>query len=192
MGESARDRRAGHQELLAKLSLEEKISLLTGADFWSLRGHPGIGLRPVRTSDGPAGVRGPRWDERDTALNVPAPVALAATWDPRRAELMGSLLAAECRRKGVDVLLPPTINLQRKERPMLIAGRRFPAGYPAVGGAAAKSPAPLPPRGMDGRPRPPVVGAATPRRARLAAAATLSTRSGHADHRNTRSGASPA
>ena len=110
---SAPGGRQSHDELLAKLSLEEKVSLLTGADYWALRGHPGIGLRPVRTSDGPAGVRGPRWDERDTALNVPAPVALAATWDPRRAELIGSLLAAECRRKNVDVLLAPTVNLAR-------------------------------------------------------------------------------
>jgi len=121
VGESARDGRQGHQDLLAKLSLEDKVSLLTGADFWRLRGHPGIGLRPIRTSDGPAGVRGPRWDERDTALNVPAPVALAATWDPRRAELIGSLLAAECRRKDVDVLLAPTVNLQRSP----YGGRNF-------------------------------------------------------------------
>ena len=140
MGESARDRRAGHRELLAKLNLEEKVSLLTGADFWSLRGHPGIGLRPIRTSDGPAGVRGARWDERDTALNVPAPVALAATWDPRRAELMGSLLAAECRRKGVDVLLAPTVNLQRSP----FGGRNFeffgedPVLAAAMGGALVR------------------------------------------------------
>lgn len=49
-------------------------------------------------------MRGPRWDDRDVALNVPAPVALAATWDPRRAELIGSLLAAECRRKDVELI----------------------------------------------------------------------------------------
>ena len=117
----ARLRLQSHEELLAKLSLDEKVSLLTGADYWTLRGHPGIGLRPVRTSDGPAGVRGTQWDERDTALNVPAPVALAATWDPRRAELIGSLLAAECRRKNVDVLLAPTVNLQRSP----FGGRNF-------------------------------------------------------------------
>jgi hypothetical protein len=131
---------ADHQELLAKLSLEEKISLLTGADFWSLHGHSRIGLRPIRTSDGPAGVRGPRWDERDTALNVPAPVALTATWDPERAELMGSLLAAECRRKGVDVLLAPTVNLQRSP----FGGRNFeffgedPVLAAAMGGALVR------------------------------------------------------
>jgi hypothetical protein len=62
---------------LGKLSLEEKVSPLTGADYWTLRGHPGIGLRPVRAS--------------------------AAAWDPRRAELIGSLLAAECRGKNVGV-----------------------------------------------------------------------------------------
>ena len=121
MDECARDGQRGRDELLATLSLEDKIALLTGADYWSLRGHPAIGLRPIRTSDGPAGVRGPRWDERDTALNVPAPVALAATWDPRRAELIGGLLAAECRRKDVDVLLAPTVNLQRSP----YGGRNF-------------------------------------------------------------------
>jgi len=77
MDESVRDRQRSRGELLARLSPEDKISLLTGADYWSRPGHPGIGLRPIHTSDGPAGVRGPRWDERDTALNVPAPVALA-------------------------------------------------------------------------------------------------------------------
>jgi beta-glucosidase len=112
MAGSARNDQPYLEDLLAKLSLEDKISLLTGADYWSLPGHPAIGLRPIRTSDGPAGVRGPRWDERDVALNVPAPVALAATWDPRRAGLIGSLLAAECRRKAVDMLLAPTVNLQ--------------------------------------------------------------------------------
>jgi beta-glucosidase len=119
--EPALDQRQRHEELLAKLSLEEKVSLLTGADYWSFHGHPGIGLRALRTSDGPAGVRGTRWDERDTSLNAPAPVALAATWDPRRAELIGSLLAAECRRKNVDMLLAPTVNLQRSPS----GGRNF-------------------------------------------------------------------
>ena len=109
------------EELLAKLTLEEKVSLLTGADYWSLRAHPGIGLRPILTSDGPAGVRGPRWDERDAALNVPASVALAAMWDPPRAELIGGLLAAECHRKKVGMLLAPTINLQRS----VYGGRNF-------------------------------------------------------------------
>jgi beta-glucosidase len=98
---------------LAALSLEQKVRLLTGADFWTLHPEPAAGLRAVVTSDGPAGVRGVRWDEREPSANVPSPTALAATWDEERIERLGRLLAAECRRKGVDVLLAPTVNLHR-------------------------------------------------------------------------------
>src|SRR5215207_8941032 len=87
--------------------------LLTGADFWSLREAPEIGLRRIVVSDGPAGVRGETWDERSPSANVPAPTALAASWDVARVERVARLLAFECRRKGVDVLLAPTVNLHR-------------------------------------------------------------------------------
>ena len=140
MPEPTRESPRSHEDLLRQLTLGEKVALLTGADFWSLHGYSGIGLRPIRTSDGPAGVRGPRWDERDTALNVPAPVAIAATWDPRRAELIGSLLAIECRRKNIDVLLAPTVNLERSP----VGGRNFeflgedPVLTAAIGGALVR------------------------------------------------------
>jgi beta-glucosidase len=98
---------------VASLSLEQKVRLLTGADFWSLHPEPAVGLRRLVVSDGPAGVRGERWDERDTSANVPSPSALAATWDEERVEELGRLLAFEARRKGVDVLLAPTVNLHR-------------------------------------------------------------------------------
>lgn len=98
---------------LAQLSLEQKIRLLTGADIWALHAIPEIGLRRLVTSDGPAGVRGETWDERSPSANVPSPTALAASWDPGRVERMGRLLASEARRKGVDVLLAPTVNLHR-------------------------------------------------------------------------------
>jgi beta-glucosidase len=101
------------QERLGALSLEQKARLLTGADFWALWPEPAAGLRRLVTSDGPAGVRGERWDEREPSANVPSPTALAATWDEARIERLGRLLAAECRRKGVDVLLAPTVNLHR-------------------------------------------------------------------------------
>jgi beta-glucosidase len=101
------------RERLAALSLEQKVRLLTGADFWALHAEPAVGLRALVTSDGPAGVRGVRWDEREPSANVPSPTALAATWDEARIERLGRLLAAECRRKGVDVLLAPTVNLHR-------------------------------------------------------------------------------
>ncbi len=108
-------RRAG------RLSLEQKIRLLTGADFWALYAEPAVGLRRLVMSDGPAGVRGESWDERDSSANVPCGTALAATWDTARVEAIGGLLAREARRKGVDVLLAPTVNLLRTP----YAGRSF-------------------------------------------------------------------
>jgi beta-glucosidase len=98
---------------LAQLSLEQKIRLMTASDIWALHAIPEIGLRRLVTSDGPAGVRGETWDERSPSANVPSPTALAASWDPVRVERMGRLLASESRRKGVDVLLAPTVNLHR-------------------------------------------------------------------------------
>jgi beta-glucosidase len=98
---------------LNRLTLEQKIRLLTGADFWALYAEPEVGLRRLVLSDGPAGVRGESWDERDSSANVPCPTALAATWDTGRVEAIGRLLAGEARRKGVDVLLAPTVNLHR-------------------------------------------------------------------------------
>ena len=97
----------------SRLTLEQKIRLLTGADFWALYAEPEVGLRRLVLSDGPAGVRGESWDERDSSANVPCPTALAATWDTGRVEAIGALLAREARRKGVDVLLAPTVNLHR-------------------------------------------------------------------------------
>jgi beta-glucosidase len=101
------------RQRVGRLSLEQKVRLLTGADFWSLYPEPAAGLRAMVVSDGPAGVRGQTWDERDTSANVPSPTALAATWDTRRVEAIGRLLAHEARRMGVDVLLAPTVNLHR-------------------------------------------------------------------------------
>ncbi len=111
------------QQLVERLPLEDKMALLTGQDSWSLRALPTIGLRSIVMSDGPAGVRGPRWDERDPSVNVPAPTAVAASWDPERVAQVGHGLGSEARRKGVDVLLGPTINLQRTP----YGGRHFEA-----------------------------------------------------------------
>jgi len=98
---------------LGALTLEQKVRLLTGADFWSLHPEPAVGLRRLVVSDGPAGVRGELWDERSPSANVPSPTALAATWDEPLVERLGGLLAHEARGKGVDVLLAPTVNLHR-------------------------------------------------------------------------------
>ncbi|MEV6040680.1 glycoside hydrolase family 3 C-terminal domain-containing protein [Nonomuraea sp. NPDC052116] len=107
--------------LVSKLDLEQKARLVTGASVWRTGAEPDIGLRAMVFSDGPAGVRGEGWDERDTSLTLPCPTALAATWDERLVGLLGGLLAGEARRKGVHVLLAPTLNLHRSP----LAGRHF-------------------------------------------------------------------
>ncbi|KAA9107694.1 glycoside hydrolase family 3 protein [Microbacterium rhizomatis] len=107
--------------LLERLSLEEKVSLIQGADFWTTVPLPSIGLRAMTLSDGPAGVRGPRWDEREPSLNLPSASALAASWDDDIAYRYGAVAAAEARRKNVDVVLGPTINLHRSP----LGGRHF-------------------------------------------------------------------
>ncbi|HEU5419976.1 MAG TPA: GNAT family N-acetyltransferase, partial [Streptosporangiaceae bacterium] len=109
--------------LITTLSLEEKVRLLTGRDIWSTVPLQRIGLRSITLSDGPSGVRGPRWDERDPSLSLPSATALAAAWSPGLAAEYAAVAAAEARRKGVDVVLGPTINLHRSP----LGGRHFEA-----------------------------------------------------------------
>lgn len=107
--------------LVARLSLEQKIRLLTGKDSWVLHGLPEIGLRPLVTSDGPAGVRGTRFDRENPSSSLPSPIALGATWDEGLVEEVAFALGGEARSKGVDVLLAPTVNIVRTP----LSGRGF-------------------------------------------------------------------
>ncbi|BEL09401.1 glycoside hydrolase family 3 C-terminal domain-containing protein [Actinoplanes sichuanensis] len=107
--------------LLQQLSLEEKVSLLTGQDFWSLPAIPRIGLSSLVMSDGPVGVRGTGYTPDDPSVALPSPTALAATWDVALARRAGRLLGQESRRKGVHLLLGPTVNLHRTP----LGGRHF-------------------------------------------------------------------
>lgn len=106
---------------LAELGLDAKARLLAGQGMWSLPALPEIGLASLVMSDGPIGVRGVRWTASDPSIALPSPTALAATWDPELARRAGHLLAQEARRKGVHVLLAPTVNLHRSP----LGGRHF-------------------------------------------------------------------
>ncbi|MEZ0112388.1 beta-glucosidase [Catenulispora sp. EB89] len=108
-------------ELLGRLTLEQKVGLLTGKDFWSLAPIPEIGLRELKLSDGPNGIRGTAWDERETSLLFPNPTALAATWDPAQARRAGSLMGAQARDLGIGWHLAPNVNLHRSP----LGGRHF-------------------------------------------------------------------
>jgi beta-glucosidase len=107
--------------LLAALSLQDKVRLLTGADNWRTCPLPAIGLRPMVMSDGPAGVRGQTMDERNPSASLPCPSALGATWDPGLVSELAFALGTEAKSKGVDVLLAPTINVMRTP----LGGRGF-------------------------------------------------------------------
>ncbi|MFB9724370.1 beta-glucosidase family protein [Planobispora longispora] len=109
------------EELIKKLDLSTKVRLLTGADMWALPAVPEIGLERLVMSDGPIGVRGEQWTSADPSIALPSPTALAATWDAELVRRAGRLLAQEARRKGVHVLLAPTVNLHRSP----LGGRHF-------------------------------------------------------------------
>lgn len=108
-------------ELLGRLDLDEKVLLLTGRDFWTTWPLEKIGLRRMLMSDGPSGVRGEIWDERSPSLNLPSATALSSSWDTAIAARYGAASAVEARRKGVDIVLGPTINLHRSP----LGGRHF-------------------------------------------------------------------
>ncbi|MGH7759866.1 MAG: glycoside hydrolase family 3 protein [Candidatus Dormibacteraceae bacterium] len=113
--------RSDESGLVARLTLEQKVRLLTGADSWALHGESAVGLRPLIMSDGPAGVRGMRFDPSNPSTSLPCPIAIAATWDVDLVEELAAALAHEARSKGVDVLLAPTMNIIRTP----LSGRGF-------------------------------------------------------------------
>lgn len=112
-----------HADMVARLSLEQKVRLLTGATAWALHAEPELGLRSMVVSDGPTGVRGQALDDRATSASLPSATCMAASWDLDRIRVLGGLIASEARSKGVDVVLGPTINLHRTPR----GGRHFEA-----------------------------------------------------------------
>lgn len=108
---------------IAALPLDERIRLVSGADAWHTCAHPGLGLRSLRLSDGPHGLRVPTDDERDSlpATCFPTAVTLGQTWDRDLMADLGAALAVEARAQGVDVVLGPGLNLKRHP----FGGRNF-------------------------------------------------------------------
>ncbi len=117
------ERERAVEAALGTLDLDAKTRLLAGQDMWTLPAIGAIGLASLVMSDGPIGVRGRRWTSVDPSIALPSPTALAATWDVELARRTGRLLAQEAHRKGVHVLLAPTVNLHRSP----LGGRHFEA-----------------------------------------------------------------
>jgi beta-glucosidase len=109
-------------DLVDRMSLEERVSLLAGADFWRTVAVPRLSVPPIKVTDGPAGARGggPLVGGKRTAA-FPVGIALGATWSTDLLQQVGELLAREVRDKGASVVLAPTLNLFRSA----LNGRNF-------------------------------------------------------------------
>jgi beta-glucosidase len=98
--------------LLDALTIDEKLSLCAGQNFWETRAIPRLGLKPFRMTDGPRGVAfHSSGFKRCTAF--PSGIAQAATWDRDLMERCGEAIARETRAVGARCILGPAINITR-------------------------------------------------------------------------------
>ena len=125
----------------ATLTVQEKIRLLTGKDFWHTDDLDGK-IPNITMSDGPVGLRTERTGEDGKTFTIPAVAypsiqALANTWNPECARVMGECLADDCRDRGVELLLAPGVNIKRHP----LNGRNFEyfSEDPQLAGVLAKA-----------------------------------------------------
>ncbi|HEX2911280.1 MAG TPA: glycoside hydrolase family 3 C-terminal domain-containing protein [Chloroflexia bacterium] len=115
--------------LLAQMTLEEKIALTIGRNFWSTHPVERLGVAPIAMNDGPHGIRKPQANAESEigvrnsipATCFPPAVTLAASWDIALAEEIGRALGEECQEIDVQVLLGPGVNIKRTP----LGGRNF-------------------------------------------------------------------
>ncbi|KAI4518352.1 glycoside hydrolase family 3 protein [Schizophyllum commune Loenen D] len=108
-------------DLVKKLRVDEKVSLLAGPNWWNTSAVERLEIPAIRMSDGPNGVRGSSHFLATPAQCLPCATALAATFDPDLVHEVGEFLAEEAKIKSSVVLLAPTCNIQRNP----LGGRSF-------------------------------------------------------------------
>ncbi|OQD66026.1 hypothetical protein PENPOL_c005G05507 [Penicillium polonicum] len=125
------------EHVLANISEQDKIALLSGIDFWHTHPIPEFNVPSIRATDGPNGIRGTKFFAGIPAACLPCGTALGATWDRDLIYQAGELLGDECIAKGAHCWLGPTINMQRAP----LGGRGFEsfAEDPHLSGILAKS-----------------------------------------------------
>lgn len=106
------------ESLLGQMTIEEKVSMLAGTDWWYTVPVERLGIPSLKMTDGPNGARG---EGGMSAVCFPAGICLASSWDTALIERVGQALAQEARSKGALVLLAPTVNIQRTP----LGGRNF-------------------------------------------------------------------
>ena len=112
----------------AELTLEEKASLTSGADFWTTKAVERAGVPAMMLTDGPHGLRKQAGASDHLGLNESVPatcfppaVALGSSWDAELAERVGEALGVESVIEDVAVILGPGINIKRSP----LCGRNF-------------------------------------------------------------------
>ncbi len=108
-------------DILGRLTLEEKIAFVHGNGKFRSGGAPRLGLPYLWTADGPHGIREESkldsWEPAgwtsDFATALPTGIALAATWSGELAEAYGRVLGAEARAREKHVVLGPALNIMR-------------------------------------------------------------------------------
>jgi len=112
------------EELLKKLTLSEKISLLSGQDIWNTVPVKRLGIPSITMTDGPHGVRSTAPEagrKMGSVTAFPTGISMGAAWNPALIEQVGQALGEETRGMGCDVLLGPCVNIVRDPR----GGRNF-------------------------------------------------------------------
>lgn len=105
-------------DLLGRMTLEEKAGLLAGTGWMETRAIERLGIPSIKMADGPMGVRYWSFDLNPTtgrfgATAFPAGVAMAATWDVALVEREGKAIGEQIRALGRDMILGPTVNIAR-------------------------------------------------------------------------------
>ena len=115
-------------ELVARMSLGEKASLMSGSSFWHLQALPDYELNRIMVSDGPHGLRkqGDSADHMGLNASIPATcfptaVTLASSWNRALIAEVGAAIGRECQKEDVSVLLAPGVNIKRSP----LCGRNF-------------------------------------------------------------------
>ncbi|MGA3080203.1 MAG: glycoside hydrolase family 3 C-terminal domain-containing protein [Terracidiphilus sp.] len=121
-------------DLLSRMTLEEKASMLAGSGWMESTPIPRLGIPAIKMADGPLGVRSWAGSSAITGLpgsplkvqstSFPAGVAMAATWDPELVGREGQAIGQEVKALGRDMILGPTVNINRQP----LWGRNF-EGY---------------------------------------------------------------
>lgn len=107
------------KDIIKELTLDEKLSLLTGSGSMSTTKIERLGIPQKTFADGPHGVR--TEDKTGDCTYFPCLTALAASWDEKTAELYGETLAKDCTEHGINMILGPGVNIKKN----MLCGRNF-------------------------------------------------------------------